>query len=224
MDGARVAERAHVLDHRFAREVLDPRGAAPEAAQDVPGRVALEHALGQRRFLDEEEPVPVGARELLRRVLVHLERRRDVEHGERAHALAKVARQAMADAPAAVVADDVEAEEAERLHHFGHVERHRALGVVGVPRHAARLGRIAVAAQVGADHCVVACERRGDLVPHRVRLRIAVKQQHGCAFTTPCNMDRGAAGADVAGLEAGKKIHSNSSAAATLRSSATRML
>jgi hypothetical protein len=44
------------------------------------------------------------------------------------------------DPSAAGVPHDVEAEEAERLHRLRHVERHRALRVVQVPGHAARLG------------------------------------------------------------------------------------
>ncbi len=166
----------------------------------------------------------IGLGELQVGALVHLERGRDVEHGERLHAARVVARQAVRHASAAVVAHGVELDEAERLHGLHHVERHGALRVVGVPGHAARLGRVAVAAQVRTHHGVVARERRRDLVPHRVRLGVAVQQQHRRSIAAGHEVDRGAADLDLLLRETGEQAHSNRSAAATLRSSATRML
>ena len=145
--------------------------------------------------------MPVGLGELHRRALVHLERRRDVHHRQRAHPPAEVARQAMRDAAAPIVADDMEAEIAERRHHFGHVEGHGALRIVGVPRHAARLRRIAVAAQVGAHHGVVARELRRDLVPHGVRLRITMQHQDRRAVAADLEIDHRAARAQATRLE-----------------------
>jgi len=72
--------------------------------------------------------------------------RRDVEHRQRSHAFGEIARQAMTDARAAVMADDMEGEEAERLHDLRHVERHGALRIVGMARQPARLGGAAIAA------------------------------------------------------------------------------
>jgi hypothetical protein len=168
--------------------------------------------------------VPVRLGELHAGVLVHLQRRRDVEHGDAAHAPAMVARQAMRHPAAAVVANDVEALVAERAHHLGHVLGHRALGIVGVVGQALGLGGIAIAAQVRADNGVVARELRRHLVPHGVGLRIAMQEQHGLAAPAVPEVDGRAAGAQLACGEARKKTHANNSAAATLRSSATRML
>ena len=83
----------------------------------------------------------------------------------------------MRDAPAAIVAREPEAREAERAHHLHHVGRHRALRVAGVAASLVGLRRIAIAAQVGAHDGERLRERGRDPMPHRVRLRIAVQQQ-----------------------------------------------
>src|ERR1051325_3553636 len=55
VDGARVLERAHVLGHGLFGEVLEAAFSAAEAFEDVKRRLALEHALRNRCFLDQEE-------------------------------------------------------------------------------------------------------------------------------------------------------------------------
>ena len=96
-------------------------------------------------------------------------------------ALRMIEREPVRDASAAVVADDGEALVAERAHQRDHVGRHRALAVLRVielgRRRRRRLGRVAIAAQVGNDEREVGGERARDAVPHRVRLRVAVQQQ-----------------------------------------------
>ena len=95
---------------------------------------------------------------------------------------------------------------AERLHHLDHVERHRALRVVRVVGQPLRLRRVAVAAQVGADHaCSRAPAAARPCASMRVRLRIAVQQQHRRPFAAELEVDRRAAGLDAALLEAGKE-------------------
>ena len=71
----------------------------------------------------------------------------------RSTALGMVEREPVRDAAAAVVADDGEALVAERAHQRRHVGGHRALAVAarGRPASPRRLGRVAVAAQVGHD-------------------------------------------------------------------------
>jgi hypothetical protein len=103
---------------------------------------------------------------------------------------------------AAVVPGDVEAIEPERLHHRDAVARHRALGVrlVVLGRH--RLGRPAVAAQVGDDDRAVLGQRGRRGVPHRARLRIAVQEQQRRAAAGDAHVDRDLPRVDVAGLEA----------------------
>src|SRR6185436_9328865 len=59
------------------------------------------------------------------------------------------------------------------------------------------LGRIAVAAQVGADHRVVARQGGRDLVPHGVRLGITVQHEHRSAIAAMNEIDGRAAGLDL---------------------------
>ena len=51
-------------------------------------------------------------------------------------------------------------------------------------------GRVAVAAQVGRHHGVLARELRGDLVPHRVGLREPVQQQDRWSGAAVHGVDR----------------------------------
>ena len=94
----------------------------------------LDLVLGNRRRAQLVEPVVVRLHELDRHVRVEVVRRHDVEHGQVRDLVLVIERQALPDAAAAVVADDGKAIEAVVLHHFDHVEGHRALRVVGVVR------------------------------------------------------------------------------------------
>jgi len=113
-----------------------------------------------------------------------------------------VERQAVRDARTAVVTDDGEALEAERAHDRDLVVRHRALRVRPVVGRRGRLVARAIAAQVGHDHREVGGQGRSDLVPHDVRLRIAVQQQQRRPVARPAQVDARLAGVDVEGLEA----------------------
>src|SRR5437763_13236097 len=86
-------------------------------------------------------------------------------------------REAMRDAPAAIVAGEEEAAEAERLHRLDLVAGHHALRVALVSLRRRRLRRVPVAAQVGRDDVEALREPRRDLVPDRVRLRVAMEHQ-----------------------------------------------
>ena len=81
-------------------------------------------------------------------------------------------------APAAVVAAEGEALEAEVPHHLDLVERHRPLGVGFVVWCTLWLGGVSVAPEVRDDHREVLGEAWGDEVPHGERLGAAVEQQH----------------------------------------------
>jgi hypothetical protein len=105
--------------------------------------------------------------------------------------------QPMHDARAAVVSHHGEAIEAERGHRLDLVLRHRALGVVA----RIRLLAVAVAAQVRRDDRAAFGEPGRHLVPHDMRLRIAVQQQHRRAFAADAQMDPRPARRDVARLE-----------------------
>ena len=121
------------------------------------------------------------------------------------HLVGVIERHAVADAAAAIVADDGELVEAETLHHLDLVERHRALRVVDVVLAVGRLAALAVAAQVGHDHRVVLRQVRREQ-PHRdVRLRRAVHQQQRRSRSGVHEIDLGAGCLDARRLEAGKE-------------------
>ncbi len=120
--------------------------------------------------------------------------RDDVEHGDAAHSSGMVERHAVGDAPAAVVPGDGEAVMAKLRHDTDEVGRHRPFRVGAVVRIAAGLAEFAVAAQVGGDDGEAFGQRGSDLVPHDVRLRVAVDQQQR----------RAAAAGPIGDLDAGR--------------------
>ncbi len=147
----------------------------------------------------------VGSGERHVATLEHLERRRDVEHRESVHAIPVVDREPVGDARTTVVADEMEALEAERSHYLDHVLRHRPLRVIGVIGQPARFGRLAVTAEVGAHDRVTLREARRDLVPAGVRLGVAVKQQHRLAVASTRQVDARVRRADEATCETGEQ-------------------
>jgi hypothetical protein len=92
------------------------------------------------------------------------------------------------------VADNGERQETQRLHYLDLIRGHGALGVRRVVLAAEGLGAVAVAPQVRGDHSEVLSEPGGDRVPHRVRLRVAVEQQHGRPLAPTDEVDLGVAG------------------------------
>ena len=108
----------------------------------------------------------------------------------------------MAQARAAVVADQKEALVAEALHHFEHVLGHDAEAVIDEVRAGVGQRGVAVAAQIGEHHVIVLREPRRDGVPQHVIVRIAVQQQHRRPGAAMTHADDRALGADVEMLEA----------------------
>jgi len=145
------------------------------------GFLAGDQRLGKIRHLVEQEE-PVRARRLRGHVLRDDARRHVVHHDEPVDALGEVLRETRRDARTAVVPDERDAADAERVEQPGDVARHVALVVTG-----GRLVGFAVTAQVGRDHAV-ALRERGDLeAPREAGLGEAVQQHDG----------RPAAGVDV---------------------------
>jgi len=101
--------------------------------------------VGQDRALrlvgaGEEEPVPPGRGEPRVRTRQSRADRHAVEHGEAAHRLWRVQREAHGDIAAAVVADDGEPLVPEPAHQRQHVTGHGPLGVRAVVGRRFRLG------------------------------------------------------------------------------------
>lgn len=80
---------------------------------------------------------------------------------------------------ATVVCADEELVEAERAHQLDLILRHHPFGIIGMIRQTGRFGAVAVAAQVSRDHVLVLCQRRRDVMPDHMGLRMAMQQQHG---------------------------------------------
>mmetsp|Transcript_6402 Transcript_6402/g.26190 ORF Transcript_6402/g.26190 Transcript_6402/m.26190 type:complete len:216 (-) Transcript_6402:239-886(-) len=159
---------------------VEHRAATPAHAVAQIGRgVGFDQPFGQRRGLDQQEPVPVGAREGLGRALVHGQRRRDVEQHQPRDRLGVVQRQPVGHPRTAVVRQHREALVAEGAHQGHGVPRHLALGIGGAAVAGGRPVAVAIAAQVHQHDAALARQRRRHAVPHRHRLRMAVRQQQG---------------------------------------------
>ena len=115
--------------------------------------------------------------------------RQDVHEGDTAHPVRVVERHPEGYPSTPVVAGDLESLESERNHHLDLVERHAAEGVVRVIRQPARLGTVAVAAQVGRHHGEALRQAVGQPMPGMMRQRIAVQQEQGGAAAAVAHID-----------------------------------
>lgn len=126
-----------------------------------------------------------------------LEGGNDVEQGEALDAGGVVEGETMRDPGTAMVTDDPGTGEAEMVEQGGDVGCHGAPGVRGVGGGGARLGGLAVAAEVRADHGEPPGELRRDPVPHRAGPRVAVPEDERRARSADPDAPGGSrAGAD----------------------------
>ena len=204
VNGFRVAEAALVFGKRLLGEGRFTTRLLPGGhfLVHVVVRISTDQPLGQIERLDQEEPVVIGAGEGHVRVLVHVERRRDVEHRRLGDPLGVVEGHAVGDPRAPVVADHGEALEAEGGHDLDLVLGHGALGIGRVVVAARRLGAVAVAAQVGQHHGEALGQARRNLVPHDVGLGVAVEQQQRRPGARLPDVDLGARGRNAGPVEA----------------------
>jgi hypothetical protein len=151
--------------------------------------------------------VPVAACEVPVGAPPDLPGRDDVEDGQSVHAVGVVERHSVGHAPTAVVADDREAVMTEGGHRLDLVDRHGPLAVRGVVVRRRGTERRAVARQVGGDDRMPLGEQRRDGVPHQMRLRIAVQQQHRWPAASDLRVQRPTRGRQLVGLEAGEQGH-----------------
>ena len=85
----------------------------------------------------------------------------------------------MSNASASVVTTHIKLINIQLVQQAHHILRHGAFAVVAVIRQACRVGRIAVAAQIGQDQTIVVFERLRHTMPHDVSLGEAMQQhQH----------------------------------------------
>src|SRR5579872_5358426 len=90
-----------------------------------------------------------------------------------------IERETMSGAATAIMPDQVKALETERAHQIELIASHRAEGIIRSVGKAARLGRVAITPQIGADDGMARRQFRRHARPHRLVLRKAVQQQNG---------------------------------------------
>ena len=163
-------------------------------------RLADQH-LRERVRLGEKRPVEHFHRPRGVHGVPHLPGRDDVEHGQARRTIGIVERQPVAHASAAVVAHDREPAVFELFHQLDHRSGHRALRIRRVIGCGLRCVALPIARQVGNDERVLDGERRRDAVPHDMRLRIAVQEQHGRAASANAREDAAGASLDEPRLE-----------------------
>jgi hypothetical protein len=120
------------------------------------------------------------------------------------HLVGMIEAHAVRHARAAVMPGDVKLVEAERRHHLDLVLRHRAERIARVIRHARRLLRVAIAAQVARHHRELLREARREFMPGQMRERVAVQQQQRRPLAAMRRHDARARGLDL-GL--GESVH-----------------
>ena len=108
----------------------------------------------------------------------------------------------MGGAAAAIVAEDMEAIEAEAAHDAELIGGHCAEGVVRAVGKASRLGRIAVAAQIRTNDGEMFGEPRRHPSPHRAALGKAMQQEHRRALAADLEGDLDAVDGEDVVMEA----------------------
>jgi len=106
--------------------------AAPHHVADVAHRIGFNEPLRQWCGLNEEKPVPISARKRIGRLLIHGERRRNVEKQQLRHVIGVVERQSMGHPRAAVMRGNAECLKTQMAHQSDQICCHRALRVCQV--------------------------------------------------------------------------------------------
>ncbi len=135
----------------------------------------------------------------------------DVEHGELLEPAGMVERKPITDPPAAIMAGETKADEAERLHRFDHDGGHGALAIGRVLGVRFRHRGPAVAGQVGDHEGEMRRQLRRHAMPHHVALRMAVQQKQRRPAAADAGEDFSDRGVDpargVTGIEVGEVGH-----------------
>ncbi len=146
-------------------------------------RIGGDHALGQRRGLNQEKPPEIAGGEFLVGAGIHRRRRCDIDYGNARDRVGMVQRHAVRDPAAAVVAGHAKTPMAEAAHQRDLILGHAALGIGNMLLAALRLAAVAITAQIRRHDGEVFSEARGHLAPGDMGLRMAVQQQQRRPFT-----------------------------------------
>ena len=203
----RVAEAADILLNGLRRENGFPVGHALEAGTDEIVGVGANHPFREIVGLDEKEPVVgVGGHSLVDDA-EHMAGRHNVQGGQLADAFRVVFGQAVRHPRAPVVAAQEKGLKPQPGHGVNLILGHGALGVVGMVGVAGGLAAVAIAAQVGGHDGEIRGQPGGDLVPHRMGLRVAVQQQERRAAAAFDQVDGIGAGVHLQPFKALKHCH-----------------
>ncbi len=186
------AVHAHrITKHRriLLQDVRTERTLAERIAEDG-SRRAEEIALGRRLLLRQQTPRPVGLGESCIGSVPRFENRDHIEYGEPFHRIRMIQRQAIGDAPAAIVTDDRERRMAELGHDVDQLVTHRPLGVREVILRRLGCPAVPVGPQIDRDHRVIRGELRRYFPPHEARARKPVHQQNRRTVAVAAPEDR----------------------------------
>jgi hypothetical protein len=111
--------------------------------------------------------------------------RHDIENRQLCDSVGVVERHAVPNTPSAVVPYYGKLLELKVAHHFHLVERHASFRVVGMILAISWLAAVAISTQVGSNYGEFSGQAGCDFVPHYVRLRAAMQQQHGRTLARP---------------------------------------
>ena len=141
VDGLRHLKAALILGQRSGLEVVQPAGPpATQFGMQVGQGVAIDHVFGQRRGLDQVEPVVVRAGKVKIGGGVHVQRGGNIDHAQALYPGGVVHRQAVCNAAAPVMTAYRESANAQAVHHLRHVLRQRAFAVIAVVAQARDFG------------------------------------------------------------------------------------
>ena len=179
-----LVEAALIFGEGFGSERFQRGTPAAEFLAEVVSRIAPDQGFWQVVGLDKEEPVVVGSRQVLIYRFEGVKGGDYIEHREFRHALWKVQRHPVGDTSSPIVADNGERVEAQSVHDRGLILGHGPFGVSGMILLPKRLGTVAVAPQVCSNDRKVPGQLRCHQMPHRMRLRVAVQEQHRRSCTS----------------------------------------
>ena len=133
-----------------------------------------EQRFGKRAGLDQEKPVIIPRRERHIRLTIHLRGRGDIEHRHFFHRIAMIPRQSVRNAPAAIMSNNRKMREAQRCHNRHLIGCHGAFGIGFMARIRGRFFAVAIPSQIGRNDRMGLRQRRGNVTPDQMGLRIPV--------------------------------------------------
>ena len=206
MNGGRAAEAATILAHCFrgegSRRFVQP---AKDFFQVVLG-IEPNEMFWQGGSLDKEEPPHVPRRKLLISLLVHRQRRSDVQETNFFNAFGKVETQPMGDPSTPIVGTHKEPLVPKMTHRLDLVQRHRAERVIDVAVSVDRAARIPVSSQIRHVDREPRGELRRHFVPGNVGLGISMQKEYRWSVTSVKDRDGRSAGTNLRLFESWKKF------------------